>query len=268
MTDTHRAFVGNIPENYDRYLRPLLFEPYAHDLARRLEVRPGMRVLELACGTGILTRHLRGKLDAGARLTATDLNQAMLECARKRLGSDAAEWRQADATALPFANGSFDAVVCQFGWMFFPDKAQAAREARRVLVSGGMLLFNTWNSLEQNELARIVRDAMAKALGSPPSFFETPYGMHDPARIRRDLEAGRFSAITVERLSLEGSSPSAADVASGWVDGSPVRNEFADRGDKVIDQVRDAVRSAIRQRFGGEPISTKLSALVCSAVAG
>ena len=267
MTDTHRAFTGSIPENYDRYLRPLLFEPYAVDLAGRLDVRAGMRVLELACGTGILTRHLHGKLDSASTLTATDLNQAMLDCARERLGSDGIKWQQADATALPFADGSFDAVVCQFGWMFFPDKPQAAREARRVLARGGRLLFNVWDRIERNEVGAIARDAMAKVLGSPPTFFGTPYGHHDPARLERDVESGGFSQILVEPVSLGGSSASALDVARGFTDGSPVKNEFADRGEAVVNEVREAVRAAIRQRYGDGQISARLSAFVCSATA-
>lgn len=268
MTDTHRAFTGGIPENYDRYLRPLLFEPYAVDLAGRLELRAGMRVLELACGTGIATRHLRAELDSASTLTATDLNQAMLDCARERLGSDGIEWRQADATSLPFADGSFDAVVCQFGWMFFPDKPQAAREARRVLARGGRLLFNVWDRIERNELGVVVRDAVAKVLGSPPSFFGTPYGHYDPVRLGRDVESGGFSQILVEPVPLEGSSASALDVARGWTDGSPLRNEFADRGEAVVNEVREAVRTAIQQRYGDGPISARLSAFVCSATAG
>lgn len=267
MTDTHRAFTGSIPENYDRYLRPLLFEPYAVDLAGRLDVRAGMRVLEIACGTGIVTRHLRGELDSASTLTATDLNQAMLDCARERLGSDGIEWRQADATSLPFADGSFDAVVCQFGWMFFPDKPQAAREARRVLARGGRWLFNVWDRIERNELVVVVRDAVAKVLGSPPTFFNTPYGHHDPLRLQRDVESSGFSQILVEPVSLEGSSASALDVARGWTDGSPLRNEFADRGEAVANEVREAVRTAIQQRYGDGPISARLNVFVCSATA-
>jgi ubiquinone/menaquinone biosynthesis C-methylase UbiE len=141
MTNLHRTFAGSIPSYYDRYLVPLLFEPYAEDLVRRLKVSMNANVLELACGTGVVTRRLPRTLEKHAGLTATDLSQAMLDIAQSKLqGDERVVWRQADATSLPFEDAAFDVVVCQFGWMFFPDRAQAMREARRVLRSGGQLL--------------------------------------------------------------------------------------------------------------------------------
>src|SRR5215467_6200229 len=150
MSDIFRAFVGSIPENYDRYLVPLIFEPYAQDIAQRVKLEPGARVLELACGTGIVTERVARRLDPRDRLTATDLNQGMIDIARRRLGDDErVSWQQVDATSLPFEDATFGAVVCQFGWMFFPDKPKAMREARRVLQGGGTMLFNTWDRIDR-----------------------------------------------------------------------------------------------------------------------
>src|SRR5437870_8968818 len=134
------SFTGSVPAFYDRCLGPVLFEPYANDLVARLDVGDDQRVLELACGTGIVTRRLREALPESATLVATDLFDAMLVHARSVVPDAGIEWQQADAQDLPFADGSFDTVVCQFGLMFLPDKVRGFREARRVLRDGGSLI--------------------------------------------------------------------------------------------------------------------------------
>jgi SAM-dependent methyltransferase len=185
MTDPNARFVGSIPENYDRYLGPVLFEPSARDLVARLRVGEGARVLELACGTGIVTRRLRETMPASARLTATDLSEPMLLIAKRRLeGASGVEWRQADACALPFPPASFDAVVCQYGLMFVPDKPAAFREARRVLVPGGQFLFNTWDAIDRNAFARIAAATLREQVPvDTPTFYDVPFSMHDHAAI-------------------------------------------------------------------------------------
>lgn len=150
------------PANYDRYLGPLFFHHYADDLAARLPVTPGMRVLETACGTGIVTERLAARLAGHGSLVATDLNEAMFAHGRTRIQrASRVEWRQADATSLPFPDRSFDAVVCQFGLMFYPDKAAGVREALRALKPGGLYLFNVWDRLDRNPVARITHETVA-----------------------------------------------------------------------------------------------------------
>src|SRR6185369_13183349 len=143
-------FSGSIPRHYDEYLAPVMFEPYAADLVGRLRMSDGMRVLELACGTGVVTRRLRAALPESATLVATDLNEAMTSFAAQAVPAPGIDWRPADMQELPFADASFDVVLCQFGLMFPPDKPQAFREARRVLAPGGVLLANIWGSLDDN----------------------------------------------------------------------------------------------------------------------
>jgi ubiquinone/menaquinone biosynthesis C-methylase UbiE len=176
-----KVFTGCIPELYDAYLVPLLFEPYAADLAARLASRPLGRVLEIAAGTGVATRAMATALPEAVAIAATDLNQAMLDRAAARGTSRPVEWRQADAMALPFADGTFDAVVCQFGVMFFPEKGRAYAEVRRVLRSGGLFVFNVWDRIQENEFADIVTTALAALFpDDPPRFLaRTPHGYHD-----------------------------------------------------------------------------------------
>ena len=195
MNDSHRTFAGSIPENYQRYLVPLIFEDYAADLAGRLELPDGGAVLETACGTGVVTRHLLAGLGDGARLTATDLNPGMIAQARTVLGeAPALALQEADATDLPFDDGAFDAVVCQFGVMFFPDKAKGYAEAARVLKPGGQYLFNVWDSLAHNRLSQAAHETVGALFpDDPPNFLELPFGYHDLSAILRALQAAGFS---------------------------------------------------------------------------
>ena len=190
------TFEGPLPGFYQQYLVPLIFEPYAADLARRLTGRwPLRRVLEIAAGTGVVTRHLATALPGSVTIVATDLNQAMLDQAAATGTSRPVEWRQADAASLPFPDRSFDAVVCQFGAMFFPDKARAFAEVRRVLRAGGIFLFNVWDRIEDNEFADVITAELAILYpADPPRFLaRTPHGYADRATIQRDLSAAGFA---------------------------------------------------------------------------
>ncbi|HKP92431.1 MAG TPA: methyltransferase domain-containing protein, partial [Chthoniobacterales bacterium] len=213
MNDKNALFAGSIPATYDRYLGPMFFEPYAEDLAGRLDVVENSLVLELACGTGIVTRKLRDRLPASAKLIATDLNEPMFRhAAIKFQKEEAVEWKQADACALPFGDQLFDAVVCEFGIMFVPDKALCAREARRVLKRGGTFLFNTWGSLPENPLGRIPHETIARFFEKdPPTFYQVPFGYYDRDEIKRTLEAAGFRQIRIEVLDTTSVSTDARD---------------------------------------------------------
>ena len=181
-----KAFVGSLPQIYQSHLVPLIFEPYADDLAGRLAARPVSRVLEIAAGTGAVTRRLASTLPAAVPIVATDLNRAMLDQAEAQGTSRPVEWRQADAMQLPFEDGGFDAVVCQFGVMFFPDKARAFAEARRVLRPGGRFLFSVWDRIEENDFADTVTAALAAAVPGRPAPLPGPHA----ARPRRSGRPG------------------------------------------------------------------------------
>ena len=267
MHDKNAIFGGSIPENYDRYLGPAFFEPFADDLVARLDPKLHRNVLEIACGTGIVTRRLRDRLPAEARLVATDLNPAMLSLAQEKFDlKENVAWLEADAGALAFEEGVFDAVVCQFGVMFFPDKEGAMRETYRVLSPGRVFLFNVWDSFEQNPVARTAHETIASFFDrDPPSFYQTPFGFHDADLIRRLLRQAGFAEIETSVVSLPCQSRSAAEFAIGLVRGNPVAGAIEERGENV-DRVVQAVEKRIGEQFGVAPVETTMQALVCRAL--
>jgi ubiquinone/menaquinone biosynthesis C-methylase UbiE len=267
MPTPNAAFVGSIPENYDRYLGPLLFEPYALDLVSRLHVYEDANVLELACGTGIVTRYLRDLLGPDARLVATDLNDAMLSyAARNFTPEDGIEWKQADAVDLPFAAESFDAVVCQFGLMFVPDKEKALSETQRVLKPGGTFLFNVWDAIEYNELPNIAHAIIADFFAdNPPDFYEVPFSFHDVGTINSLLSAAGFTEMQFFLLRLQALSASAEEAARGLVHGNPVINVLRERSESRIPEIEAAVAAAVAAQCGDDPVRARMQALICSA---
>ncbi len=255
----------SVPEVYDSYLVPLIFEPYASDLAARVASRGPERVLEVAAGTGVLTRALAAALPAGARIVATDLNQPMLDRASAAGTGRSVEWRQADALQLPFGEGSFDAVVCQFGVMSFPDRPGAFAEARRVLTPGGNLLFNVWDCIEENEFADVVTTALARLYpADPPRFMaRTPHGYHHRPTIEGDLRRGGFTASPAfETLTARSRASSARVPAIAYCQGTPLRDEIELRRPGSLAEATAACADAIARRFGPEAVEGRMRAHV------
>lgn len=259
-------FSGSLPEAYDSSLRPLLFDPYAKWLAERLEVSEGERILELAAGTGALTKVLHDKLSRGAALIATDIQEAMLDIAKVKLPpSDNLVYQVADALELPFEEASFNLVVVQFGWMFFPDKVRAAREMFRVLLPGGRLAMLVWNSIEQNEFAQVAKDAIARFFeDGPPKGFDVPWGFGDRNQILEELESAGFKESGFEDVELSSRTTPEA-VAHGITRGTPMALEIMERTPDRHDEIEAAVANALRTRFGAGQFEAHLSALFVKA---
>ena len=267
MTDNHVAFAGSIPHYHDEHVGPLLFDPYAADLVGRLAIDPGDAILELACGTGIVTRRLVEALPLGASLTATDLNEAMLEIARGKIDdSEPVTWQTADTCALPFGDEWFNIVVCQFGVMFFPDKPVALREARRVLQPGGTLAFNVWDSLASNPILRVAHEVIDSFFTSdPPGFYRAPFGMHDVGATSAMLEQAGFQSIDCVTVPLMARSESALHAATGLVLGTPVVNEILQRGTAPPETIVSAVAERLGAEGGHAPLMMPMRAHIFTA---
>jgi ubiquinone/menaquinone biosynthesis C-methylase UbiE len=267
MAELDTVFSGSIAALYDRYIGPLIFEPYAENLASRLSALNARRVLETAAGTGIVTRALVGALSPGASIVATDLNQPMLDHAAKKVSSSRVSWQKTDAQALPFADAAFDAVVCQFGVMFFPDKPKAYSEARRVLKPGGHFIFNVWDKLEHNEFADLVTAAAADMFpDDPPRFMaRTPHGYHDRDAIMAELRSAGFVNVEVETLTRRSVAPSCRDPAIGFCQGTPLRSEIEARDANRLVEATEKAASKISARFGSGPVDGMIQAHVITA---
>jgi ubiquinone/menaquinone biosynthesis C-methylase UbiE len=254
MSETDKLFAGSIPQLYDRYLVPLIFQPYAEAAAAAIaDLKPAF-VLETACGTGAVTRAMAARLPSTTTIVATDLNPPMLDHAASRQAGDISiQWRQADALALPFPAMTSDVVVCQFGAMFFPDKVQAYREAHRVLKPGGCYLLTVWGELAANQFTDVVTAALVDLFPeAPPRFLaRTPHGYHDVERIRRELATAGFASISVATLDRVSRADSARDAAVALCQGTPVRNEIPAAR---LEEATEAAATALARRFGTGPI--------------
>jgi ubiquinone/menaquinone biosynthesis C-methylase UbiE len=255
---------------YDTYLVPLIFEAFAADLARRTARARPRSVLETAAGSGVVTRALAPLLGEQARYVVTDLNQPMLDHAASRQEPDARiEWQRADALDLPFADATFDAVCCQFGVMFFPDRVAGYAEARRVLKAGGRFLFSVWDRIEENAFAHIVTEALAEVFPQdPPRFLaRTPHGYHDVGLIRDELERAGFSDIAIDTVDEVSRAPSSHHPAIAFCQGTPLRNEIEARDASLLDHATDCATTAITRRCGAGEVAGKIRGHVITATA-
>lgn len=263
ISDQDALFTGSIPQLYDEYMVPLIFEPYAADLTSRVALLRPSCVLEIAAGTGVLTRYLAKALEPEVRIVATDLNQAMIDRAAAVGTARPVEWRQADAMQLPFSDGSFDLVVCQFGAMFFPDKPRAFSEARRVLRSGGTFVFNVWDTIDQNEFAEAVTFALQQMFPhDPPRFMvRTPHGYSDTAMISHHLSEGGFSRQP-EMITLAAKSRAASPniPAIAYCQGTLLRSEIETRKSSGLIEATSAAAAEIGRRFGNGDVEGKIQA--------
>jgi ubiquinone/menaquinone biosynthesis C-methylase UbiE len=263
MADSGPVFAGSIPANYNRYMVPMLFEAYARDIANRINVPNDGRVLELACGTGAVTKQLRASLANTVNIVATDLNPGMLAVAQEALGGEAAiEFKVADGTDLPFEDASFDALVCQFGVMFFPDKNQGFSEAARVLRPGGCLHFSVWDTIDHNGFSKLVHET-AISVSPEITFMAMPFSFNDVSAIKTSLESAGFHAMDFSVQPRELRADNINDAVAGIVAGSPLAAEF--EAGNLMEEGREAMVSAFKSKYGDGPILDTMQAIVIEA---
>jgi ubiquinone/menaquinone biosynthesis C-methylase UbiE len=259
-------FSGSVPANYERYMVPLLFRPYAKLLSERAAAFGPAKILETAAGTGVVTAALAEALP-DAEIVATDLNQAMLDVAADRVAASNVSFREADALALPFDDGSFDLVVCQFGVMFFPDKVTGNVEARRVLREGGRYLVAIWDEIERNRLSDLAHRTMQALFpDNPPMFMKRgPFSYGDPERIRSDLSDAGFADVQIDTVELMSRAPSAHDAAYGLTYGSPMGVELAEYGGDALDRTFAKFSADARAMEGPNGFEAPMSAHIVTA---
>jgi ubiquinone/menaquinone biosynthesis C-methylase UbiE len=268
MKPGHVSFSGSVPANYDRYMGPLFFEPYALDLASRIKDGDIKKVLEIACGTGRVTKQLRRSLPSPVEITATDISSEMIEVAKTQfLPEENIEFRVADAQALPFSDSTFDLVVCQFGFMFVPDKQKAFGEAFRVLKQEAMLLFNTWDKIENNPLSNTLKNIVEEYFGNQNAaeFFKVPFSMFSKEDIRSLLNEAGFKKIDIELITKEGVALSASDAAKSLIFGTPAFKEISEADTSAPEKIVAIAEKEIAELYGNKPSKSELNAWVVEA---
>lgn len=259
-------FTGTVPQNYDDYLGPMIIEPFASEIATRIHHAHVNQVLELGCGTGRVTAHLRKALPESAMLIASDISQEMLTIARNKLGSGNIKWSIIDAQELPFADNSMDLIVCYFGYMFVPDRKKAFAQAFRVLRPGGMLVFSTWDKLEYNEKSHIFREAVKKYLGdNVPESYKLPFSMFDTTLIKALLRNAGFSTIAIEKADKQSTAASARLAAEGLVYGSLLYNEIIQQDPALVSKIISSVEVELKEKYGDHQIVTPMRAIITQA---
>lgn len=266
MSNTASEFVGNIPENYDQRLGPNIFVDYADDIVRRVVGGNPSAVLEIAAGTGIVSRRLRDALPASASLSVTDLNGPMLEIAKSKFSDDEnATFQSADALSLPFDDNSFDAAICQFGLMFFPDKQASFAEVARVLKPGGTYLFNTWGTLHENPFSEIADGVAREAFpDDPPMFYKVPFSYHDAQAVQSDMHVGGLTDTRHEQVNIEKTIADITEFSKGLVFGNPLIGEIESRGGVTADEIANQIERQMSKAFGTDPSVMPLVAHVFS----
>lgn len=252
--------------HYDHFFGPLFFEPYAFEVTKRIEPNQISIVLEIAAGTGRVTRHIRECIPRSAKLVASDINEDMLAVAKKKLSHLAIDWQIIDAQQLPFSDSSIDLIVCCFGYMFVPDKMKAFAEAYRVLKPGGQFLFTTWDKLENNAASFSSRSIANKYLEEPfPKSYNLATSMSDEAVIIPFLEDAGFIKISIEKVGLFSISRTAKEAAYGLVEGGLIYEEIKKRNPAWIDEIKSKLEKELAEKFGDAPMIAPMSAVVSQA---
>ncbi len=263
---TNYSFTGSVPEHYEKYLGPLFFEPYAVEISKRIDPKSLHLAVELACGTGRVTRLIREVIPSTARLIASDISEDMLAVAQEKLKKLNIEWQIIDAQQLPFEDNSIDLIVCCFGFMFIEDKARAFAETFRVLKPGGMLLFSTWDKLELNGASNVYRKTIKKYLQDPlPVSYNLPFSFNDPVIIKEMLLKARFSKIIIERIEKMAVSVTAKEASYGLTQGGTLYNEIMKRNPAWLPEITATVERELTEKYGAAPMSAPMKAVISQA---
>jgi SAM-dependent methyltransferase len=258
------SWSGTFPQNYEDNLK-FIFGPYADDLANRVDL-PSGNILELACGTGQVTQRLAAKLNRDVNIWATDLSPDMMAVAQQKVNAQNISWAQVDMCAIPYSEAYFDVVVCQFGLMFAPDKLKALQEIYRVLNKGGRLIFNTWGLLANNKVFQIFNETLVNLMNFDLAGAEQgPFSLQDEQAVRRLLSSAGFSDVRLASVSKTGESPTAAQAAKGFFQGSQLAASLKEKNPALGDQIQAMAANEFMRQLADHPMRTPLQAWVFEA---
>lgn len=264
---TNISFSGSIPKFYENNLGTIFFEPFSTEMALRVKDLKANSILEIACGTGRLTKYLPLVTPKKfSSITATDVNPAMLELARRTVAWKNIDWQVVDAMELPYGDSLFDVVVAQFGVMFYPDKQKAFKDSHRVLADNGSFIFSAWDSLRHNPIAQLTDNIITEFFPTDtPAFYKIPFSYFNEDEIRSDLATAGFRAVNIERLKLEGYAANANDAAVGLLQGTPLYNAIIERGEELLPAMTEKLAQEIRSLFGDTDLSIPIQANIVTA---
>ena len=253
---------GTAAELYQRYLVPLITALWAADLVERSALRPGERVLDVACGTGVVARLAAERMGTG-RVVGLDLNTSMLAVARTvaQNGGPKIEWREASVLHMPFPDGIFDVILCQLGLQFFPDRVRALAEMFRVLTPGGRLALSVFTAIERTPVAHALADALDRHIEPDASSIKrSEHALSDGRLLENLVSAAGFSHVTVTSVTQMIRFPSPRDYVRLQLSATPqarmVAGMNASRRDALIDAITgDLVRSLRGNATGAELVS-------------
>jgi ubiquinone/menaquinone biosynthesis C-methylase UbiE len=257
-------FTGEDAEYYDQYLGPILFEPYAKYLVARIDTKSLHSILEIACGTGRVTRHLRQGLPASVKLVATDISNDMLNVARHEVDNTGIEFKAEDAQNLSFPDNSFDLVVCQFGMMFLPDKAKGFAEIFRVLKPGGKFMTLTWDDTLRIPLCKLtVNDLVVPHFKDEDTTrFFVPFSMYDPAKLEDWMQGAGFTDVDVQNAVLQSGPHEMGNVVQAFFRKHMLGKEVKAKDPSAFERIAQKFEEEIPKRFGSDQPTFDLSAFL------
>lgn len=258
---------GTPAEIYERHMVPAIFSRWAPDLLQAARVQTGERVLDVACGTGAVTRLLAERVGLTGNVVSLDINPGMLAVARRTVLGPNIEWLESSALDMPLPDATFDAVVCQQGLQFFPDRPAALSEMRRVLKPGGRLALACWRSIEHTPGYLALEQALARRIG-PEKAALPPFSFGDAAALRGIVVGARFREVNLRAEAKMVRFLSAEHMVRAVVGGAPtMMGALTEQGEGVLDAIIAEVTEATRQYVDDEGWATPAVSHIVTAVA-